>query len=146
MVKCGYHPRMGIGLKEFCAGLTEAVGIKAALHSRSLSDQLAIEKDEFSVVRALVRNEIGRASNEGEKARLEALDALLVLGEFFLNLRKSTRANDLHSEVDNRADEFIAKLIDFDEAWKNELLDRPLDERAANALSHFLQIHEGAAA
>jgi hypothetical protein len=145
MAKCGYHPRMGVGLNEIAAGLSAAVQIKAQAHSRTTSDQLSVEKEEFSVVRDVVRKRMRQEPNAAERARLEAFDCMLFLGEFLLNLRNSTECHDLPSDVHHRADAFITFLKQFDDVWKHQLLDRPLVERAENALSSCL-IHCSSAA
>jgi hypothetical protein len=137
MAKCGYHPRMGVGLKEIGGGLADAVGLKALTHSRSASDQLAAEQEEFAVVREVVRQRVRQTPNKDERLRLEAFDAMLCLGEYFLNLQNTTKCTDLQSEVDDRTSTFIAFLQDFDKIWKNELLSKSLVERAENAMSCF---------
>jgi hypothetical protein len=146
MAKCGYHPRMGVGLKEIAAGLAAAVNIKANAHCHTISDQLSIEKEEFSVVRDVVNKKLRHEPNAEERRRLQAFDCMLFLGEFFLNLPNSTESHDLPSEVDRRAEAFISFLMKFDDVWKNQLLDRPLVERAENALSACLEKYSSAAA
>jgi hypothetical protein len=146
MAKCGYHPRMGNGLTEIAAGLAAAVEIKAQIHARTISDQLAIENEEFSVVRQVVHQRMTRELRPAERARLEAFDCMLYLGEFLLDLRNGTETRDLPSEVHLRAEAFINFLKQFDEVWKNQLLDRPLAERAENALSSCLKRRSIAAA
>jgi hypothetical protein len=137
---------MGVGLKEIGAGLATAVNIKAAAHSRSISEQLLCEKEEFSVVRAVVREKIRQAPTTEEKAGLEAFDAMLFIGEYFLNLRNSTKSADLFGEVDVRAEAFIDFLKHFDDVWKHQLLDRSLLERAEHALASCVEGYGSVAA
>jgi hypothetical protein len=89
---------------------------------------------------------MGQASSADEQMRLEAFDAMLFLGEYFLNLRNDTKSCDLPSEVNGRAEAFIAFLKHFDDVWKNQLLDKSVAERAEHALSCSLQRRDRVAA
>jgi hypothetical protein len=126
---------MGVGLKEIGAGLVDAVALKADMHGRSIPDQLRHEQSEFAAVRSVVRSTIQTLPCTEDREDLEAFEAMLILGEHFLELRHGPKSADLSLEVDARVETFIAFLRRFDEAWKNEYLDRPLTERAAHAVT-----------
>jgi hypothetical protein len=133
-------------LKEIGGGLVDAVTLKADIHARSISDQLREEQTEFAVVRSVVRRRLEALPNTELRHRLEAFDAMLLLGEYFLDLRKGTDSVNLHCEVAARTETFIAFLRHFDEVWKNECLDRSLAERATHAIDSCVRQGTKAAA
>jgi hypothetical protein len=137
---------MGVGLKEIGAGLVDAVALKANIHARSVPDQLRHEQSEFATVRSVVRSTIQSLPRTEDRDDLEAFEAMLLLGEYFLDLRRGPKSADLPLEVDGRVEAFTAFLRRFDEAWKNENLDRPLAERAAHAITSCMGKKKRAAA
>jgi hypothetical protein len=133
---CGYHPKMGVSVRELAEGLALSLRSKADRLNLSHFQQMEEEAVELQSLRELLATRYKSASLEQERRILEGWIGLVNLVRFLMQPQESRHSTRIEFETAllERAEVFNESMIRFENTFEANL-DVPVNERLILALS-----------